>query len=98
MESKKQNKKKNRNKWHDKREKKRQHKEQDEHQSAENEDPYHNKEDYKQMEFKIGSPKFDEYYQKQFPFLSKEEFVLFTKTLQEKLPVTFRINQTEIHH
>lgn len=30
--------------------------------------------------------------------MSKEEFALFTKTLQEKLPVTFRINQTENHH
>jgi hypothetical protein len=30
--------------------------------------------------------------------MSEEEFALFTKTLQEKLPVTFRVNQTEVNH
>lgn len=54
--------------------------------------------EYKQIEYKIGSVKFDEYYQKQFPFLSAEEFKEFTSTLFEKLPVTFRVNQTENHH
>jgi hypothetical protein len=30
--------------------------------------------------------------------MGEEEFKLFTATLQEKLPVTFRINQTEVNH
>jgi hypothetical protein len=30
--------------------------------------------------------------------MSAEEFKEFAKTLQEKLPVTFRINQTEVYH
>ena len=30
--------------------------------------------------------------------MSANEFTVFTKTLMEKLPVTFRINQTELGH
>ena len=30
--------------------------------------------------------------------MSEEEFSAFTKTLQDKLPVTFRVNQTEVAH
>lgn len=37
--------------------------------------------EYKTMEYAIGSVKFDEYYQKQFPDMSAEEFKDFTKTL-----------------
>lgn len=48
--------------------------------------------DYELNEFKLGSPKFDLYYQQQLPFMGPEEFLRFTSTLQEKLPVTFRVN------
>jgi hypothetical protein len=30
--------------------------------------------------------------------MSAEEFRIFSSTLQEKLPVTYRINQTEVSH
>jgi hypothetical protein len=30
--------------------------------------------------------------------MGPEEFTEFTNTLQEKLPVTFRVNQTEVMH
>ena len=30
--------------------------------------------------------------------MSEEEYAVFNKTLQEKLPVTFRVNQTEVNH
>ena len=46
----------------------------------------------------MGSEKFDGYYKAQFPWMSAEEFTVFTQTLQEKLPVTFRVNQTEVNH
>ena len=44
-------------------------------------------------EYSTDSPKFDEYYSKIFEeIMTKEEFVLFKQVLQEKLPVTFRVN------
>jgi 16S rRNA C967 or C1407 C5-methylase (RsmB/RsmF family) len=46
----------------------------------------------------MGSDKFDSYYKTQFPWMSSEEFSKFALTLQEKLPVTFRVNQTEVNH
>ena len=46
----------------------------------------------------MGSDKFDSYYKSQFPSMSADEFNKFTLTLQEKLPVTFRVNQTEVNH
>lgn len=44
------------------------------------------------------SPKFNEYYSKQFAHImgSDEFYSQFLKTLQEKLPVTFRINSGEV--
>ena len=46
----------------------------------------------------LHSPKFNEYYSKQFAhIMDANEFQnQFLKTLQEKLPVTFRINSGEI--
>jgi multisite-specific tRNA:(cytosine-C5)-methyltransferase len=55
-------------------------------------------EDYELFSFKLGSPKFDKYYKMQLPFIGEQEFVEFTNTLKEKLPVTFRVNQTEVSH
>ena len=47
----------------------------------------------------VGSAKFDEYYSKQFASLmDKDEFALFRATLQEKLPVTFRLNPVLYGH
>jgi hypothetical protein len=44
------------------------------------------------MVFKMGSAKFDKYYKTQFPWMDEAEFKDFTSTLQEKLPVTYRVN------
>ena len=46
----------------------------------------------------MGSAKFDKYYKTQFPWMDEAEFKDFTSTLQEKLPVTYRVNQTEVNH
>jgi 16S rRNA C967 or C1407 C5-methylase (RsmB/RsmF family) len=46
----------------------------------------------------LNSPKFNEYYLKQFEGVMDEHTFheKFLKTLQEKLPVTFRINSGEV--
>jgi len=42
--------------------------------------------------YKIGSPKFDQFYQRQLPQMDAKEFSEFNLKLQERLPVTFRVN------
>jgi len=52
---------------------------------------------YSDKFYTIGSPKFDEYYKTQFKgIVDDAEYEVFVKTLQEKLPVTFRINSGEL--
>lgn len=56
--------------------------------------------EYELKTYKMGCPKFDEYYRKQFEQIIKsdEEFLEFKRTLLEKLPVTFRVNPGNIGH
>lgn len=46
----------------------------------------------------LNSPRFNEYYSKQFAAImdTTEFHEKFLKTLQEKLPVTFRVNSGEV--
>jgi len=46
---------------------------------------------YEKTEYKLESKEFDLYYLKQLG-LTEEEFSLFTDTLKQKLPTTFRVN------
>lgn len=47
----------------------------------------------------MGSPKFDEYYQRQFRHIFADgDFEAFRATLLEKLPVTFRVNPSLLGH
>lgn len=57
-------------------------------------------EGYELKEIKIGSAKFEEYYSTQFSGIITEpaEFQLFIETLQNKLPVTFRVNPSLVNH
>ena len=56
-------------------------------------------EEYELRNYVVGSAKFDEYYSKQFASLmDKDEFSQFRSTLQEKLPVTFRLNPVLYGH
>ena len=88
--------------WKDKRERKQQRKneEQDERMRVNRGEAPKDRGTYELREYKVGNDKFNEYYRRQFADIiqSEEEFEEFKKTLQDKLPVTFRVNPGLINH
>ena len=56
--------------------------------------------DYELHSYSIGSKQFEEYYRAQFRDIipDDEEFQKMYKTLQDKLPVTFRVNPSLVNY
>lgn len=79
--------------WQNKRNNKRQ-------KTQDNQDGDKKNTDYELNSFDIGSKKFEEYYRAQFEQFMKDEdeFQLFYKTLQNKLPVAFRVNPSLVNY